>query len=145
MMHFPVYESAAVKVINGDTHLSANERAAIEKFENATWVTRSKRKGREEAAEGDVEKRKKEEDSATAILRVKKTAAASPTSVVYSELLMKLPPRSNRVECLFSQAKVMLTPLRVSLLPVNIEMLMFLRTNRSYWDLATVSAIYQQA
>ncbi|KAE8907620.1 hypothetical protein PF002_g9903 [Phytophthora fragariae] len=58
---------------------------------------------------------------------------------------MKLPPRSNRVECLFSQAKVMLTPLRVSLLPVNIAMLMFLRTNSSYWDLATVSAIYQQA
>ncbi|KAE9014129.1 hypothetical protein PF005_g2531 [Phytophthora fragariae] len=39
----------------------------------------------------------------------------------------------------------MLTPLRVSLLPVNIAMLMFLRTNSSYWDLATVSAIYQQA
>ncbi|KAE9359466.1 hypothetical protein PF008_g2227 [Phytophthora fragariae] len=44
-----------------------------------------------------------------------------------------------------ADAKVMLTPLRVSLLPVNIAMLMFLRTNRSYWDLATVRAIYQQA
>ncbi|OWY98580.1 hypothetical protein PHMEG_00030619, partial [Phytophthora megakarya] len=44
------------------------------------------------------------------------------------------PPTSNRVERLFSQVKLVLTPQRSSLLPVNVELLLFLITNRSYWD-----------
>ncbi|EGZ30693.1 hypothetical protein PHYSODRAFT_476438 [Phytophthora sojae] len=55
-----------------------------------------------------------------------------------------MPPTSNRYERLFSQAKLVITPQRASLLPENFEMLMFLRTNRRYWDVNTVNDAYRQ-
>ncbi|KAJ8559237.1 hypothetical protein ON010_g8211 [Phytophthora cinnamomi] len=136
----PVFESAAVKVINGEMRLSSGERTAIKAFEKAVSVTGSKRKERGD----DGEKNQLGEDFATAILRAKNTAVASPSAAVYSELLTKLPPTSNRAERLFSQAKLVLTPQRASLLPINTEMLTFLRSNRRYWDMETVNAMYQQ-
>ncbi|GMF18132.1 unnamed protein product [Phytophthora fragariaefolia] len=137
IVHSPAFESAAVKVINGDVRLSTDERAAIKAFEKAASITGSKRK---ELDDDSV----LGEDFATAILRAKKTAVAFPSAAVYSELLMKLPPTSNRVERLFSQAKLILTPQRASLLPINMELLIFLRSNRRYWDMETVNAVYQQ-
>ncbi|ETP30779.1 hypothetical protein F442_20288 [Phytophthora nicotianae P10297] len=83
-------------------------------------------------------------DFATAVLRSWKAGSAAPAAEVYLELLQKTPPSSNRVERLFSQAKLVLTPQRLSLLPVNMEMLLFLRTNRSYWDTGTLCDVYRQ-
>ncbi|GMF39161.1 unnamed protein product [Phytophthora fragariaefolia] len=140
IVHSPVFESAAVKIINSDLRLSSGERTAIKAFEKADSVTGSKRKERDD----DSEKSQVEEDFATSILRAKKTSAASPSAAVYSELLAKLPPTSNLAERLFSQAKLVLTPQRASLLPINMEMLTFLRSNRKYWDLETVNLLYQQ-
>ncbi|KAG6622531.1 uncharacterized protein IUM83_05413 [Phytophthora cinnamomi] len=127
-------------VISGEMRLSSGERTAIKAFEKAVLVTGSKCKERDD----DGEKNQLGEDFATAILRAKMTAVASPSAAFYSELLTKLPPTSNRAERLFSQAKLVLTPQRVSLLPINMEMLTFLRTNRRYWDMETVNAVYQQ-
>ena len=41
---------------------------------------------------------------------------------------------TNMVERLFSRAKLVMTDLRRSMYPRNLEMLMFLRTNRHLWD-----------
>ena len=38
------------------------------------------------------------------------------------------------VERLFSRAKIVMTDLRKSMTPRNLEMLMFLRLNRHLWD-----------
>ncbi|OWZ04211.1 hypothetical protein PHMEG_00023922 [Phytophthora megakarya] len=48
----------------------------------------------------------------------------------YIDLLRMIPPSSNRCECLFSQCKLVLSPLHFSLLSTNSEMLVFLRANR---------------
>ena len=45
---------------------------------------------------------------------------------------------TNMVERLFSRAKLVMTDLRRSMYPRNLEMLMFLRTNRHLWDEAVV-------
>ncbi|EGZ08115.1 hypothetical protein PHYSODRAFT_526629, partial [Phytophthora sojae] len=55
-----------------------------------------------------------------------------------------MPPTSNRCKRLFSQAKLVITPQRSSLLPENFEMSMFLRANRRYWDVNTVNDVYRQ-
>ncbi|KAG6964874.1 hypothetical protein JG688_00007503 [Phytophthora aleatoria] len=43
-----------------------------------------------------------------------------------------------------SVAKLVLAPQRATLLPVNFEMLMFLRANRGYWYVTTVQDVYQR-
>ena len=58
----------------------------------------------------------------------------------YHELLFKVPPTSNVCERLFSKAKSVLTPQRSSMLPINFEMIMFLKENGTLWDRRTVAA-----
>ncbi|KAG6944644.1 hypothetical protein JG688_00016975, partial [Phytophthora aleatoria] len=53
-------------------------------------------------------------------------------------LLFHVPPKSNRCERLFSQAKMVLTPHRSALPPNHFEMIMFFKVNRQYWDHCTV-------
>uniref|UniRef100_H3GNN0 HAT C-terminal dimerisation domain-containing protein n=1 Tax=Phytophthora ramorum TaxID=164328 RepID=H3GNN0_PHYRM len=55
-------------------------------------------------------------------------AAAEPTPAT-SPIVAAILPTSNLCERLFSQRKLVMTPQRSSLLPVNIEMIVFLRTN----------------
>eukprot|EP00644_Phytophthora_capsici_P018320 jgi/Phyca11/131982/e_gw1.125.25.1 len=52
--------------------------------------------------------------------------------------VFKIPPTSNHCERLFSQCKLILSPQRASLLPINFEILAFLRVNRTYWDAHTL-------
>ncbi|KAG3250688.1 hypothetical protein PI124_g4689 [Phytophthora idaei] len=141
IVHSPTFEAAVVKVINGAVaRLTTIERRAVKRFEVSAATTNagSKRKQR------DDEEEKLEEDFASSVLRAKKVGGAEPASSAYVKLLEKLPPTSNRCERLFSQAKLVLTPQRASMLPVNFEMLMFLRANRGYWDVNTVHAAYQR-
>eukprot|EP01038_Epipyxis_sp_PR26KG_P014379 gene14379-19286_t len=48
-------------------------------------------------------------------------------------------PTSNRVERLFSRAKLYLTDHRKSMLPKHLELLLYLRSNRSMWNVYTVN------
>lgn len=50
-------------------------------------------------------------------------------------------PTSNVVERLFSTAKFVFSDLRRSLLPRNLEMILFLKLNRELWDLGLVSRV----
>jgi len=47
-------------------------------------------------------------------------------------------PGSVIVERQFSGSKLVYSDLRKSMTPINLEMLMFLKANRSLWDLALV-------
>ncbi len=49
-----------------------------------------------------------------------------------------IPPTSNIVERLFSKSKLILSDVRKSMLPANLEMLLFLKVNRNLWDLTLV-------
>lgn len=79
------------------------------------------------------------EEFATALLR--SDAVSAPSSPRYSPIVNTIPPTSNHCEILFSQCKLVMTPQRSSLLPVNFEMLAFLRANRKYWDAYTLMNI----
>ncbi|ETP02981.1 hypothetical protein F441_20013 [Phytophthora nicotianae CJ01A1] len=117
IVHSPVFERAVVKV-QGDRRLQADEEAAVEPFL---------------VVQPSSARPTKQVDFATATLRQAKKPHAPAQK--YEELLNQLPPTSNRCERLFSQCKLILTPRRSSLLPANLEMLVFLRANRDLWSI----------
>ena len=80
----------------------------------------------------------KETFAALTLRRAKKPKTSSKNS--YMKLVHLIPPTSNRVERLFSQCKLVLTPTRSRLLPVNFEMIMFLRVNRKLWNYASLAS-----
>ncbi|RAW19997.1 hypothetical protein PC110_g23561, partial [Phytophthora cactorum] len=103
-------------VINGEVaRLTTSDRKAVKRFEVSTATTNagSKRKQRND------EEEKLEEDFTSSVLRAKKVGGAKPALSAYVKLLEKLPPTSNSCERLFSQAKLVLTPQRATMLPVN--------------------------
>eukprot|EP00644_Phytophthora_capsici_P002948 jgi/Phyca11/103032/e_gw1.7.895.1 len=61
------------------------------------------------------------------------------------ESAVHLPLTSNTCERLFSQCKLVLTPQRTSMLPANFELLMFLRANRSLWDVTTLASVRSES
>ncbi|KAG2908868.1 hypothetical protein PC129_g7306 [Phytophthora cactorum] len=114
IVHSPTFEAAVV--INGEVaRLTTSDRKAVKRFEVSTATTNagSKRKQRND------EEEKLEEDFTSSVLRAKKVGGAKPASSAYVKLLEKLPPTSNSCERLFSQAKLVLTPQRATMLPVN--------------------------
>ena len=52
-----------------------------------------------------------------------------------------IPCGSVVVERLFSAAKLVYSPLRQSMLPITLEMIMFLKANRWLWDVNTVAEV----
>ncbi|KAG6943878.1 hypothetical protein JG688_00017390 [Phytophthora aleatoria] len=126
IVHSPVFESAVVKVINGGV-LSSAESTAVKRFE---------------VPSGSGKRKTRAEDYATQILRAGPSKRAKQDGVAtYSSLLKQLPPTSNACERLFSQCKLVLTPQRTSMLPANFELVMFLRANRSMWDVTTLASV----
>ncbi|ETP32136.1 hypothetical protein F442_19100, partial [Phytophthora nicotianae P10297] len=141
IVHSPVFEAATV--INGETgRLTTSERKAVKRFEATAGpgLTGRKRKNGDDNGE---EKTEEDEDFATMVLRAKRASAVAQRPSQYFQLLVELPTTSNRCERLFSQAKLVLSSERASLLSVNFEMLMFLRANRSYWGVTTVQEVFQ--
>ncbi|KAG2904930.1 hypothetical protein PC115_g14803 [Phytophthora cactorum] len=70
------------------------------------------------------------------ILKRRKVYAAPSTYT----LLAAIPPTSNVAERLFSSARAIL---RHRLSPMALEMILFLKVNNSYWNVATVDACLQ--
>jgi hypothetical protein len=78
-------------------------------------------------------------DFASTILRqAKKQHLSECVAAQYDDLLHFAPPTSNACERLFSGCKLVLNSLRSSTLPVNFEMMMFLRANSDLWTSATL-------
>lgn len=60
------------------------------------------------------------------------------------ELVHYIPPTSNVAERFFSQAGIVLSPLRQAMAPVQLENILFLKMNRRFWNLATVRTAGKQ-
>ncbi|KAG6954666.1 hypothetical protein JG688_00012242, partial [Phytophthora aleatoria] len=56
------------------------------------------------------------------------------------KLLSAIPPTSNVVDKLFSVARGVLRHERRRMSPMTLDMILFLKVNASYWDVATVEA-----
>ncbi|KAG2832962.1 hypothetical protein PC111_g6410 [Phytophthora cactorum] len=69
------------------------------------------------------------EDFATVLLQSR--PAPDQVAPRYEPIVAAIPPTSNLCERLFSQCKLVMTPHRASLLPMNFEMIVFLQTNLS--------------
>ncbi|KAG3009515.1 hypothetical protein PC120_g15582 [Phytophthora cactorum] len=121
IIHSPVFESAVMKLLS-DRALTAEEEESVARFA----VT--------DSTSNEAPRRV---DFATETLRQAKRPRHS-SGIKYIDILRMIPLTSNRCERLFSQCKLVLSPLRSSLLPANFEMLVFLRANRELWNFTTL-------
>ncbi|KAK1945571.1 hypothetical protein P3T76_002619 [Phytophthora citrophthora] len=134
IVHSPSFETAVVKVTRGDGALTHTEAAAIAPFR---------------IREGDTLETSQENDVATFATTLlhagSKRSHAAANTASYEPLLLHVPPTSNDCERFFSKAKAVLTPQRSSMLPINFEMIMFLKKNGSYWSRRTVAEMQQSS
>ncbi|ETN17673.1 hypothetical protein PPTG_05418 [Phytophthora nicotianae INRA-310] len=134
----PVFEAATV--INGETgRLTTSERKAVSDGRPRPHWKKAQEWRRQRGGE-DRGRRRLCDDGVEG--EACERCRQRPSQ--YCQLLVELPTTSNRCERLFSQAKLVLSSERASLLSVNFEMLMFLRANRSYWGVTTVQEVFQQ-
>ncbi|KAE9321784.1 hypothetical protein PR003_g17390 [Phytophthora rubi] len=127
IVHTPAFETGVVKVIDGSV-LSSAEEASLKRFE-VTQATGKKLKERED-------------DYTSLLVRSggkKRIHSASTAS--YAPLVRLVPPTSNTVGRIFSLCKLVLTPQRRAMLPVNFEQLTFHRVNRSMWNVGTEASV----
>ncbi|KAL4152374.1 hypothetical protein PRNP1_009305 [Phytophthora ramorum] len=133
-VHSTAFESAVVKVTGArGEELTPEELEALEPFELESAAEPTP------ATSGSgvsTRSRNATEDFATALLR--SDAATPQLSPPYSPIVAAILPTSNLCERLFSLRKLVMTPQRSSLLPVNIEMIAFLRANRKFCDANTL-------
>jgi hypothetical protein len=89
-----------------------------------------------------------EKKSVTKFLKRNPQSETNPNSFIKrdsSDLYLDsdwVPATSNDCERLFSSAKLVYQDLRKSLTPRNLEILLFLKMNRKYWDIEDVKALY---
>jgi len=76
--------------------------------------------------------------------RALKRARMGPV-MKYDDLIDLLPPTSNVVERFFSTAKFVLNPLRQGLLCDNVEAILFLKMNATYWPIDVVAQVVHDA
>ncbi|KAG3013494.1 hypothetical protein PC121_g9457 [Phytophthora cactorum] len=127
IVHSPTFEAAVVKVPAGDSALlTAEEAEELEPFKVAAESSISTETVSSTAKEGFADR----------ILKRRKVAAEPSTY----KLLSAIPPTSNVVERLFSVARGVLRHERRRISPMTLEMILFLKVNASYWNVATVEA-----
>ena len=122
--HSPAFETGIVKVIDDEVdQLSDEERNAMSCFHQIN------------PSNGNAS-----EDGLSLVQRALKNKRRKVISGEYSCLTF-VPPTSNAVERLFSNARLVLTDYRKSMTPYTFECVMFLKFNREYWDLDLVAKI----
>ncbi|KAG3180741.1 hypothetical protein PC128_g15458 [Phytophthora cactorum] len=134
IVHSPVFESDVVKVSRGtEADLNPQESQALEPFQLEAAATEPAALPRGSRARTRA---RSAEDFATALLQ----SRPSPEQMVprYEPIVAAIPPTSNLCERLSSQCKLVMRPHRASLLPMNFEMIVFLRANRKFWDANTL-------
>ncbi|KAG3246400.1 hypothetical protein PI124_g8885 [Phytophthora idaei] len=122
IVHSPYFEAGCVRVLRGrQDRLTRAEKAALVPFAKPVET---------EANQGN------EDDNLSFVERLRKRRRLEHQKVTY-EHIKTIPPTSNAVERFFSVARVTLGQQRHGLLPSTLEMILFLRENRSYWDAST--------
>ncbi|KAE8876876.1 hypothetical protein PF003_g27457 [Phytophthora fragariae] len=126
-MHSPLFEAAVIKVLAGKAaSLTAEEAEELKPFRVENEAPGSSAEVTAAAKEGFADR----------ILKRRKTAT-EPTTY---KLLSAIPPTSNTVERLFSVARAVLRHERHRLSPMTLEMILFLKVNGGFWNVATVDA-----
>lgn len=122
---FPAFELGLVKIIEEDYDaMTADEKLAVSSFLKMNMI--------QESQDSDA--------SCSIVERAMKAKKRKATPNLYVEVKY-IPPTSNAAERLFSHARSVLTDYRKSMTPYHFECVMFLKANRSYWDIATVAEI----
>ena len=123
------FEKGVVKLQQGNEHeLTAGEKSQLRRFLKEDAPTEDDYEAEEEE-EGDLDVAQQLYDRNQA----RKKARITRTSSKYRST-KHVCSTTNMVERLFSRAKLVMTDLRRSMYPRNLEMLMFLRANRHLWD-----------
>ncbi len=121
------FESAIVKVIDGaESDLTEEEKQSLEPF---------KRTIMQSPATESPEKAKGLLNQAMQRNKRRKVSVSEYVNLKF------IPPTSNIAERLFSNARLVLTDYRKSMDPYTFECLMFLKSNRKYWDLGLVANV----
>ena len=121
IVHSPAFESGVCKLLQGKEILDSDEEQALCKF---------KKDG--------VERGDENQSFAQSVLKKSKLLCRR-----YQDL-DHIPPTSNRAERFFSSAKLIVSDIRKSMLPKNLEMLLFLKFNRKMWDEKLLSEVYNE-
>ncbi|ETI46393.1 hypothetical protein F443_09229 [Phytophthora nicotianae P1569] len=125
IVHNPDFESGCVRVLRGrQDRLTRAEKTALGPFAKL-------------AVDATVES---DDEDLSFVERLRKRRRIVEPSVSY-EQLKTIPPTSNVVERFFSVVRVTFGHQRHGLLPATLEMVLFLRENRGYWDSSTVNSI----
>ncbi|KAJ8577246.1 hypothetical protein ON010_g1963 [Phytophthora cinnamomi] len=118
----PDFEAGCVKVLGGNTsRLTRAEKSILTPFAVSN----------QPAETNDDE----EEDSFVEQLQKRRRLAAKETKY---KLLHIIPATSSKVELVFSVARITFGHERHGLMPITLEMIIFLRENAAYWDAKTV-------
>ncbi|GMF43945.1 unnamed protein product [Phytophthora fragariaefolia] len=118
IVHSPDFEAGCVKVLCGNTpRLTRAEKLILAPF--------AVRNQPAETSDDD------EEESFVEQLQKCRRLAAMETKYI---LLHIIPAKSNKVERFFSVARITFGHERHGLLPITLEMILFLRENAAYWD-----------
>ena len=130
IIHNPVFERAIVKLQGGcEKDLTTTEKRQIRRFETS-----------EDEDEQAVPAEGKPRNRAQMLLDEHRRKQARLLQSDKYRLTKHILPTTNIVERLFSRAKLALTDHRKSMTPRHLELLMFLRTNRSLWNAEAVEA-----
>ncbi|ETN15136.1 hypothetical protein PPTG_22082 [Phytophthora nicotianae INRA-310] len=125
IVHSPDFESGCVRVLRGrQNRLTRAEKTALGPFVKL-------------AGDATVES---DNEDLSFVERHRKRRRIAGRAVSY-EQLKTIPPTSNVVERFFSAARVTFGHQRQGLQPATLEMILFLRENRGYWDSSTVNSI----
>ena len=111
IVHTPAFDSGICKLLQDSDDLDDDEKEAVSCFENDEYVAI--------------------EDTRTfaeKVLKKSRLISSKYKSVGH------VPATSNHAERFFSSAKLVISDLRKSMLPRNLEMLLFLKVNRDLWD-----------
>ena len=126
IVHSPDFEAAIIKIINdSENELSDNEKEAVIllKLPNSNLPTDTN-------SETSI-------DFAATLLKKRKIEKAGSQNMNVKFIL----PTSNLVERFFSSATYSFGDLRQSLLPMNLEMQLFLKINQRFWNEQIVASI----
>ena len=123
IVHSPSFESGIVKLLDDEVdQLTEMERVECFRYSN------------------DVDNIVAIDDNLSLVQKALKNKRRKVSHAEYSSLTF-VPPTSNVVERLFSNARLVLTDYRKSMSPYTFECVMFLKINRHYWDLDLVAKI----
>jgi len=121
----PNFENAIVKVLNDDIwSMNRTEEKVVECFLKSKIQVEEK-----------VTLKEEKDTFADEVLERKRRRMTYSCAPSY-ESLKFIPPTTNCIERVFSKAKYIMTPHREKMTPMNFEMLVFLKVNRSLWDLS---------